>query len=104
MIITPLQGIFWRHFGLKLRARRSGTGNFTKIASDLIDTKRWLTHGQMIGWQDAIKIGLSVDYLDPSSEEWRCYWQLYCLQRLAIQDRQKLFEADVASLTVESTV
>jgi|ERR1035437_1604057 ATP-dependent protease ClpP protease subunit len=89
---------------LKLGMFRSGTGNFTKIASDLIDTKRWLTHGQMIGWQDAIKIGLSVDYLDPSSEEWQCYWQLYCLQRLAIQDRQKLFEADVASLTVESTV
>lgn len=89
---------------LKLGMFRSGTGNFTKIASDLIDTKRWLTHGQMIGWNDAIKIGLSVQYLDPSSEQWQCYWQLYCLQRLAIQDRQKLFESDVASLAAESSV
>jgi hypothetical protein len=88
---------------LKLGMFRSGTGNFTKIASDLIDTKRWLTHGQMIGWNDAIKIGLSVDYLSPSSEEWQCYWYLYCLQRLAIQDGQKLFESDVASLLVDST-
>lgn len=88
---------------LKLGMFRSGAGNFTKIASDLIDTKRWLTHGQMIGWQDAIQIGLSVDYLNPSSEDWQCYWQLYCLQRLAIQDREKLFESDVASLATEST-
>jgi len=88
---------------LKLGMFRSVPGNFTKIAADLIDTKRWLTHGQMIGWQDASKIGLSVDYLPPSSEEWQYYWQLYCLQRLAIKDRDKLFESEFASLVAEST-
>jgi len=42
---------------LKQGMFRTGGGNFTQIASDLIDTKRWLTHGQMIGWQAASKIG-----------------------------------------------
>jgi hypothetical protein len=88
---------------LKQGMFRTGGGNFTQIASDLIDTKRWLTHGQMIGWQAASKIGLSVEYLDPSSEEWQVYRQLYCLQRLAIKDREKLFESEFASLVADST-
>lgn len=87
---------------LKQGMFRSGGGNFTKIASDLIDTKRWLTHGQMIGWQDAKGIGLTVQYMDQATEEWQCYWQLYCLQRLAIKDREKLFESEYASLLTES--
>lgn len=82
---------------------RSGTGNFTKIAADLIDTKSWQSHGQMIGWQDAKQIGLEVEYLDPKSDEWQSYWQLYCLQRLAVGDKQKLFESDYASLALDST-
>ena len=88
---------------LKLGMFRSGTGNFTEIAAKLIDTKRWLSHGQMISHQDAKDIGLSVDYLDPASEEWQRYWQLYCLQRLAVKDRQKLFESDYASLLFDGS-
>lgn len=76
-------------------------GNFTKIAADLMDPKRWLSHGQMIGWQDAQDLGLLVDYLPPEHEEWRQYWLLYCLQRLAVRDRQKLFESDYASLLID---
>ena len=72
---------------------RSGEpGNFTKIAADLMDTKKWLSHGQMIGVADAQQMGLRVECLDISSEEWQGYWRLYCLQRLAVGDKQKLFE------------
>src|ERR1700680_8588 len=81
--------------------RQSG-GNFTKIASELIDTNRWLSHGQMIDAQAAQRLELNVEYIDPKSEEWRELWRLYCLQRLAAQDKQKLFESDYASLTMES--
>jgi hypothetical protein len=89
---------------LKRGMFRGGTGNYTKAASALLDTKRWLTHGQMISWEDAAddEIGLTVEYLEPTSEEWQEYWQLYCLQRLAIGDRQKLFESNYASLIVDS--
>lgn len=86
---------------LKYGMFRSGQGNFTKIASDLIDTKRWLLHGQMISHEAAKDIGLSVEYLDPGNPEWQAYWQLYCLQRLAVKDHQKLFESDYASLLVD---
>jgi Serine dehydrogenase proteinase len=84
--------------------RSSSTpGNFTKIASDLLDTTRWPSHGQMIGWEDAKQIGLSVEYRDPKDAEWQLYWQLYCLQRLEVKDKQKLFESDYASLPFDST-
>jgi hypothetical protein len=78
-------------------------GNWSQAAAELIDTTRWQSHGQMISWEDAQdpKIGLSVEYLQPQSQEWQEYWQLYCLQRLAIQDNQKLFESDHVSLTID---
>jgi ClpP class serine protease len=86
---------------LKYNMFKSVTGNYTKIADELINTKRWLSHGQMISYQDAKDIGLSVDYVHPGSDEWQSYWQLYCLQRLAVKDRQKLFESDYVSLLVD---
>lgn len=76
------------------------SGNYTKVASDLMNLERWPAHGQMIGWEDAKELGLEVDYLAPTSDIWRDYWALYCVQRLAIKDDQKLFESDYASLTM----
>lgn len=78
-------------------------GNSTKTASELLDTRRWQSHSQMISWRDAkdARLGLAVDFLDQYSEEWQGYWQLYCLQRLAINDGQTLFESDYASLVMD---
>lgn len=79
-------------------------GNWSQAAVALSDTKRWQSHGQMISWEDAKDptIGLNVTYLESRSEEWQAYWQLYCLQRLAVTDRQKLFESDYVSLCISS--
>jgi hypothetical protein len=84
-------------------------GNWSQATSALLDTDRWPSHGQPISWRDATHedLGLSVDYLKPTSREWRLYWQLYCLQRLVISeegDKQKLFESDYASLLIEGRV
>lgn len=78
--------------------------NWTQAAAALIDTKRWQSHGQMISAEDARDpaIGLNVDYLEPEDERWQEYWQLYCLQRLAIMDKQKLYESDYVSLAVDA--
>jgi len=82
---------------LKLKGK-----NWSKIASDLMDTTRWPSHGQMIKWQDARQIGLSVEYLPQSDPRWRAFWELYCLLRLAVlKERQKIFESDYASLVFD---
>lgn len=75
--------------------------NFSKIASDLMDTTRWPSHGQMIPWQDVKDLGLPVEYIAPKSKQWQAYWQLYCLLRLAVKDRQRIFETAYASLILE---
>jgi hypothetical protein len=38
----------------------------------------------------------------PTSDEWQEDWQLNCLQRLAIGDRQELFHSNYASPVVDS--
>jgi hypothetical protein len=80
---------------------RTTPGNFTEIAGRLLDTKRWQSHGQMISWRDASSIGLAVTYVAPESDEWQAYWRLYCQQRLAVKNGEKLFESDSASLQIE---
>ena len=79
------------------------SGNASQTATELLDTKRWQSHTQMISWEDAQdpRIGLTVKHLEPNSDEWQDYWQLYCLQRLAVGDRQKLYESDYASLVID---
>ncbi len=84
--------------------RAPKVGNFTKIAADLLDTTKWLSHGQMIGHHEANDIGLAVEYMDPQDELWQYYWQLYCYQRLEIKEKQKLFESNFASLVFDDGV
>ena len=50
--------------------RRGQPGNFTAIAADLIDTKKWLTHGQMIDYNDAQTMGLTIDVRSGDDEQW----------------------------------
>jgi hypothetical protein len=71
----------------------SGTGCSSSEATRqrpraLLDTHRWQSHGQMISWQDAKDAGLgpAVDVLNQCSKKLQGYWQLYCLQPLAIND------------------
>ena len=77
-------------------------GNVTKTVEQLLDTKRWLSHRQVISWEDAQDplIGLTVEHRAYHSTEWQRYWRLYCLQRLAVGERQKLYESDYASLII----
>ena len=79
-------------------------GNFTQTVGELLDTERWLSHSQMISWEDAKdpRIGLMVEYLKQDDDLWQDYWRLYCLQRLVIEDRMKLYESANASLVIES--
>lgn len=84
------------------RMFQAAPGQYTKIVSQLMDIKRYPSHGQMISHQDALQMGLEIEYMEPTAELWRMYWQLYCVQRLAITDKGKLFESNYASHAVEN--
>jgi ATP-dependent protease ClpP protease subunit len=78
--------------------------NFSKIASELMDTRQFPSHGQMIGWEAAQRIGLTIDYMERTDAVWRRYWELYCHLRLAVSssDDQKIFESSYVSLVFDS--
>jgi hypothetical protein len=73
-------------------------GAFTAIAEQLIDPERWPTHGQVIDWEDANAMGIKATHLLATDGGWKEYWRLYCLQRQAVTDGQKLYESEYASL------
>lgn len=77
-------------------------GNWSKIVSELLDVKRWQSHGQMISSDDAHDLGLTVEPLEHSDDLWVGYWRLYCRQRVAITPRQKLFESDHVCLVLDA--
>lgn len=85
-----------RLFAENLLKRRGA--NFSKIARDLMDINTYPSHGQMIGWEAAKNIGLSVNYMPLTDARWRKYWALYCHQRLAIENDQRIFESNYVSL------
>ena len=77
------------------------TGNWSLAASKLLDTRRWILHSQMISWEDAVdSIGLVVEYQEHSANEWQKYWKLHCLQHLACESYQKLYESEFVSLII----
>lgn len=77
-------------------------GNWSGTASDLLNTKIWKSHAQVISWREAsTQLNLTVEYLHPNDSVWNQFWRLYCLQRLAIEPNQKLYESKVVSIIVD---
>jgi hypothetical protein len=85
-----------RSFAENLLKRRGK--NFSKIASELMDIDKYQSHAQMIGWEVAAEIGLTIEYKPSTDHVWRKYWELYCHLRLAIESEQRIFESDYVSL------
>jgi hypothetical protein len=89
---------------LKRGMFRDGRGNWTQAAAELMNVKSRPSHAQMISWEDALnpKLGLIVEHVEADHPVWQNYWLLYCMQRLAITESQKIFESDFASLVIDS--
>jgi hypothetical protein len=87
-----------RSFAENLLKRRGK--NFSKITSELMDIDKFPSHGQMIGWETAKEMGLTIEYMRPTDPVWRKYWALYCHLRLAIEGEQRIFESNYVSLVL----
>ena len=68
--------------------------NFSLIPDLLMDTDKYPSHGQMIGWAAAKNdIELNIDYLDGDNVLWQAYWNLYCCLLKAVEGHRKIFES-----------
>lgn len=73
-------------------------GNYTGVPSQLMNVDAYQSHGQAINYAECKGLGLNIDYRPPGDETWDLFWQLYCLQRLEINDKKILFESSYASM------
>jgi len=66
-----------------------------EIAEQLGDAKRYLSHGVVIDKDEAMKLGLKVEYLPPDDELWKLVWQLCCLYVTQMKSKNiaKIFES-----------
>ena len=74
-------------------AKRHGW-NHTVIAGRLMDTRSFPSHGQMIDWRGARRIGLDHVQYQPRTDPLRQrYWNLYLALRAVVGDQKKVFES-----------
>ncbi len=99
-IVAKFRGIVERVRRFTERILNKRGLNATKIVSELLDSNVWRTHAQPIGHGDAADIGLIVEYYPPEDERWQAYWKLYCLQRIEVGKKKKLFESTWVSQIV----
>ncbi len=88
-----------RDIALKLLNRIGAPS--TTISENLMNLSLWKSHGQMISYEDAREIGLTIEYLPVEDEVWQMYWHLLCLQRLEIEHDKKIFESAWVSQVFE---
>ncbi len=82
--------------------KRMCPATYTAVAAKLLDTNKWLSHGQVINADEVEQMGIDVERLRWDHPTWDACWRLYCLQRLAVaRPGQKLFESEHASLVIE---
>lgn len=73
----------------------------TTISESLMDLRKWKSHNQMIGHEDARELGLNVVYRSPEDSLWQLLWHLYCMQWLEVGKNKKLFESAFVSQVFE---
>jgi ATP-dependent protease ClpP protease subunit len=74
-----------------------------QIARKLAGTKRYLSHGAVIDYQEASKeLKLRVKYLPPTDSLWQAIWRLYCSYEIDMRDEKlaKVFESTTVSLSL----
>ncbi|MET2831168.1 SDH family Clp fold serine proteinase [Mesorhizobium shangrilense] len=97
-IVRKFQSVRDRAKSLAEKLLRRQGKNFSKITSELMDINKYPSHGQMVGWETAKEMDLTIEYMSLNDPVWRRYWALYCHLRLAIEPEQRIFESNYVSL------
>lgn len=72
----------------------------SEIETNFLDYSRTFSHGRLIGWQEAQKLGLKVEYVDKFDEKWKLVWEIYIRSKIALERTRfaKIIEDEVNSL------
>lgn len=78
-------------------------GKAKKLAKELCNVKKWLSHGIVIDADEATNLGVKVKKLKQDDELWKKIWYLHCCYGVLFRRRPicKIFESNTVSLLFE---
>jgi len=82
---------------------KSNPSKVNEIVEALVGGARYKSHGQVIDYREAIRLGLNVEFIEPKSELWTLLWELYLrsIHFLNLsRNAAKLFETETSSITL----
>ena len=71
-----------------------------RIAKKLANVKTYTSHGMVIDWRQATKLGLKINYLRQADPLWQKFWNLHLTYEVlaSTQNLRKIFEGNKVSL------
>ena len=75
-----------------------------KLAAELCNVKKWLSHGVVIDADEAKKLGVNVSKLKQNDKLWQKIWYLHCCYGVLFRRTPvicKIFESNTVSLLFE---
>ena len=77
-----------------------GEKEVKKVVEKISSAQSYGSHGAVIDHTEAMDIGISVEYMEPSSTIWRRVWLLYCLYDYDVRHKKlgKVFEGALYSM------
>jgi hypothetical protein len=71
-----------------------------KLAEELCNVKKWLSHGVVIDAEEAERLGVKVNRLKQDDDLWKRIWYLHCCYGVLFRQRPmaKIFESTTVSL------
>lgn len=72
----------------------------SEIETNFLDDSKTFSHGRLIGWQEAQKLGLKVEHIDKFDEIWKLVWEIYNRSKIALGQTglAKIIEDETNSL------
>jgi hypothetical protein len=71
-----------------------------KLAAELCNVKKWLSHGVVIDADEAVRLGINVMKLNQDNDLWKQIWYLHCCYGVLFRQTSiaKIFESSTVSL------
>ena len=87
---------------LKKYMLKSDSSKAEAIAKKLADVKQYSSHGIVIDHEEAVNLGLKIQYYDSDDELWQRFWRLHLAYEVAAQQTRpaKVFETRKVSIEI----
>jgi hypothetical protein len=89
-----------------LQKEGASEAQIEELIKKLLTRETYFSHGSVIDYQEAVKLGLSVEYLPPEGDLWKLLRLLACMYEADCRQNRylKIFEGGRLSSTIEAPI